>query len=623
MKEIEFKNGLTLRSFLGIMYSAIVLMPAVIFTYLMTGTNLLGTFSFPVAGFVTALLFTELARIFGKSLTQQEVTIIWGVSLIAVEAISVQIFMGFYFRSLYPGTESFEVNGIPLPQIIPDWFAPPPNSPVIKLRTFFHPDWIMPIMVNVVGLFLSYRILHLLFGILCYQIFAIAERLPFPVQQVAADICITMTKRQEDKIRILSVTSIIAAAYSFITYFVPYVFQIKMIPVPWIDLNKSIELSIPGASLGIGTDAIMFAIGMILPLKIAVSVFIGSFMAYFIGNHILFRIGLFPDWKPGMNCALAFQRSILRFWVYPQIGLGIAAGLVPILMHPKVVAKALTSLKGTGDKKGLIFSFKTLIAGILITSITIVILNTWLTGCSPIIFTGLILIDFIASLIMTRGIGVSGIAFTIPYVTETVYTLTPHSNPSIWFSPIYVTGGGGHWASWLKIAELTNTDYMSYVKAILTITPIAWILSFLYLEILWRIAPIPSGIYPGFSYVVPATYIVPKAMWITGEVATGKALSFIMGSLIIGSIVEIIVTLLHIPFSIISIVIGITTALPMSITILLGGILGRILEWRIGKEKWEEYRITVAAGIFLGESIIVALAAALSMVTRMLWILPY
>ncbi|RLE79991.1 MAG: hypothetical protein DRJ51_03240 [Thermoprotei archaeon] len=623
MEEVGFEDGLTWRAFLGVMYSAVILMPAVIFTYLMTGTNLLGTFSFPVAGFVAALFFTELARIFGKPLTQQEVTIIWGVSLIAVEAISVQIFMGFYFRSLYPGTWFFKIDGVPLPQLIPDWFAPPPISPVIRQRTFFHSDWLLPIIVNTLGLFLFYRVLHCLFGILCYQISAIAERLPFPVQQVAADICITMTKRQENKIRILSVTSIIAAAYSFIVYFVPYVFQIKTIPVPWIDLNKSIELFIPGASLGIGTDAIMLAIGMILPLKIAVNIFAGSFAAYFVGNHILFKMGLFPDWRPGMNCALAFQRSVLRFWVFPQIGLGIAAGLVPILMHPRIVASALTSLKGAKETGGALFSYKVLILGIVATSAVVVVMSTWLTGCSPIIFIGLILFDFIASLIMTRGIGVSGIAFTIPYAAETVYTLASPGNPTIWFAPIYVTGGGGHWASWLKIAELTKTSYTSYIKAILITTPIAWILSFLYLEVFWKIAPIPSGIYPGFSLVVPATYIIPKAMWITGEVATGPAPALILGSLVIGAIAEIIATLTHIPFSLISVVVGITTAFPMSVTILLGSILGKIIEWRIGKEFWKEYRITVAAGIFLGESIIVALAAALSMVARMLWILPY
>lgn len=621
----ESRSGLTWRSFFGILYATILLMPATVFTNLYMGTNIISTFGFPVAGFVTAFLFSELARIFGKPLTKQEVFVIWSVSLIAAgEAISIGVFQGFYFRSLFHGTWAFMVGGKPLPTVVPDWFAPPPDSQVIILRTFFHSDWVMPLIINLLGTFLFWKILHMLFGIICYQIFAVQENLPFPTQQVAAEACITMAVRQKGRVRTMTIASILSAFYALLLYFAPLVFQMPTIPMPWVDLNKSIELFIPGASLGIGTDAILFAIGMILPLNVAISLFAGSFSAYFIGNHVLLRMGLFPDWRPGMSISLAFQRSVLSFWAFPQIGLALASGIVPLIMRPKMIFKAISSLKSSGVRGTGIIPLRVIIIGILISTLAILGLNMQLTDFP--LYSLLLLVptwDFISSLIMTRGIGISGVAMNVPYVTESVITLTPYGKSDIWFAPLYITGGGGHWASWYKIAELTDTSITSYIKAHLIAVPIAWSVSFLILELFWRIAPIPSAMYPGVSTIWPATLVIPKAMWITGKIATGIAPQLILSSFLVGVVAEIAISFAHIPFSIISSVVGIMTALPIAITILMSGIVARLIEWRLGKEWWQEHRVTIAAGIFLGESVVVALAVALTMALRMMWILPF
>ncbi|HID90753.1 TPA: hypothetical protein EYP44_02195 [Candidatus Bathyarchaeota archaeon] len=619
------KSGLTWRSFLGILYGAIILMPATVFTNLFTGMNLIAAFGFPAAGFVVAFLFSELARTFGKPLTKQEVFVIWSVSLIAAgEAIAITVFTGFYFRSLFYGTRAFRIEGVPLPELVPDWFAPPPDSPVIGLRTFFHSDWMMPLAIILSGTFLFWKVLHLLFGILCYQIFAVEEKLPFPTQQVAAEACITLAVRQKGKIRTMTMVSIVSACYAIILYFVPFVFEMPTIPMPWADLNRSIELFIPGASFGIGTDAMIFAIGMILPLNVAISLFVGSFSAYFVGNHILLKMGLFPDWRPGMDCGLAFQRSVLSFWAFPQIGLALAAGLVPLIMRPRLIVRALLSLRRRRIKGAGILPLKVVMIGIVVSTLMILSINAWLTDFP--LYALLILVPgwaFISSLIMARGIGVSGVDMTVPYVTETVFTLTPYGKTDIWFAPLYITGGGGRWAAWYKIAELTDTSITSYIKAHLLAVPIAWAISFLSLELFWRIAPIPSAMYPGVSAVWPATFVIPRAMWITGGVATGMAPQLILSSFLLGAIAEITFRLMHIPFSVISSVVGVMTALPVAFTVLLGGIVGRAIAWRLGKEWWQEHRVTIAAGIFLGESVVVALAVAFAMVTRMMWILPY
>jgi LytS/YehU family sensor histidine kinase len=162
---------------------------------------------------------------------------------------------------------------------------------------------------------------------------------------------------------------------------------------------------------------------------------------------------------------------------------------------------------------------------------------------------------------------------------------------------------------------------MSFYKTIWLTAPITAIASLIYMQLFWNIAPIPSAMYPAVSIFWPVQ-VINKSLWVTGRIQVGSAPMLILGSLAIGVVLEVLAGFFH-AFSFVSLVVGTSTPIPTVFTVLLGGIIGKILSSRLGEKTWKDTRSVVAAGIFLGESLIIVLAVALSMIIKSMWVLPY
>jgi len=606
-------------------------MPATIFASLVSGIAL-GAFGSSELGYVAVLIVSEIAVLSGGRLTKQEIFVIWSLAQIAGgSTLALYLIQQLYFRSLATVTWAFSApdTGIPLPLAIPDWYAPPPVSPVLIERTFFYPDWIIPSFILGTVLFVSWRIADPFMGFICYQLYSVEEKLPFPAQVVAAETCIALAEREKRKITLLMVASAFSAVYATVLYFVPFTteFRITILPIPWLDLNRSVELVLPGASLGIGTDVFAFASGLILPLNIVVSIFLGSFVAYFIGNHILFRYHLFPDWRPGMDVTWAFQRSILSFWAFPQIGLALAGALVPFILKSGILIRAFKSLmripamlRETG-----ILPLKIILPAYFGAYTIPFAIFAWFTKF-PWYLIALLIFGwgFLASILAGRALAVSGMWMTIPYVNETVLLASGYKGVDIWFMPFgqVVTGGGGWCAGWYKVCDLTKTSFTSWIKAYILVTPIAWIFSYVYMGLFWKMSPIPSSMYPAVSIFWPVS-VINRSLWITGQVGVGLASQLIIGSFALGGILHVACTFLNIPFSLISSVLGLMTPLPTCITVLVGGIVGKMIAWRRGAEWWTDSRPVIAGGIYLGGAVVLTLSVALVMVLKSMWTLPF
>jgi len=424
-----FRSGLTYRSFLGLLYCSLTLMPVAIFSTLVTGMSLAAA-GMPVIGFVAVFLSSEVARFSGAKLTQQELFIIWSQSLVATGSIlALGIFHQFYFRSISPVTKTFFIGDKSLPSVIPDWWAPPPSSDVLTLRTLFHRDWLLPFLLYGVLYFSMWRIVDPVIGFICYQLFAVSEKLPFPISQVQAETCSTLSERDSQKINLLVASSILSAFYAFLTYFPPFVLNLpNIIPIPWVDLNTSIEKILPGASFGIGTDLLSLAIGMMLPSNVVASMLVGSIFVWLIGNPILVKYGLYPEWSPGSDVGYIFERSTLAFWAFPVIGLTFAASVIPFLMRARIVTQSLRSLVNLSNhaKKFGMWPLKKLVLVYLsICTAVFFLFKFFLTDFPWFLLVFLIYgWNFFAALISTRAFGETGMSMAIPYVNETIILLS-------------------------------------------------------------------------------------------------------------------------------------------------------------------------------------------------------
>jgi len=622
--ETTYKNGLTTRSILAILYACVFLMPAVLFTTLTSGIGIGGN-----VGFIVAVLAIELAGLMGTSLSKQEIFIIWSCSAVtASDVIFLDLLNHFYFRSISSVTWQFlsPATGLPLPLEIPGWWAPPPNSPVLLLRTFLHADWVMPVIIALAGWILTGKVIDLALGFLFFKLYAEEEKLPFPMQEVTAQMLLTLPEKESSKKRLLTVSALVAFVYNLVLYTAPFAtfFKLVPIPIPWVDLNNAFELVLPGASFGIATDLLVFMGGFIMPLNVVISVFLGSFGFYFLGNFLATKAGLLA-WTPGMNVSTLYQRSMISIWAYPIIGLAVAGALVPVIRHPDYLVSAfrsLTRLSPSSRRKGEL-SLR-LILTLFFGASTIIILLVMFLTQFPIWIAVLFVLgwSFLASMIAARSVAVSGFQMTIPYVHEAGILASGYKGVDIWFVPKGSSGGAAWWTGWFKLSDLMETNYKDFIKGQILASSLAVLFSFLYVSLFWSIAPIPSPMYPAVDIYWPVN-IMMEGLWITGKVGTQNALPLILGTAAVGSIVSIGFDFLKVPFSLIGLAIGTSTPLPTCITSLAGGIFGLALKKVYGKTWFKENMTTIAAGLILGSSLAIVIGVAIAMALKGAWVLPY
>jgi hypothetical protein len=72
-----------------------------------------------------------------------------------------------------------------LTQHIPAWIAPPPGSESFTDRTFFHRDWLIPILL-MIGFEIISAVDHFGLSYALYRLTSDVEKLPFPMAPVGA-----------------------------------------------------------------------------------------------------------------------------------------------------------------------------------------------------------------------------------------------------------------------------------------------------------------------------------------------------------------------------------------------------------------------------------------------------
>jgi len=636
---MEFRSGITWRSILAILVSALIMMPISLYLNLISGTTLASA-----AVYLNVILFTELLRFMGSPLSTQEVFIIYSASGLAAGAIP---FLEMVYRTYYvtsPITWAFidPFTNRPLPESIPSWYAPPPNI-ARGLRTLFHPAFVFPILIScLIPGGTLWIVAEIALTLICAQAYLEVEPLEFPFASISAQLIETLSQRDEKRIQVFVLSAFIGMLYAILLYGIPTISLglfnqlFQLIPFPWIDLTTGfygIERVLPGACFGVATDIIAIASGFLLPLSVVIYMMIGSLLVWVFGNNLALTAfgNFFPEWRsewtPGMNLTLVYQRSYLRVWIFPFVGATFAMIFLEIIRGRRFLIntlKALSKLSPTAKSAGYL-SIRTLLFMYLGSTLAGVAVFQWLIPDYPIWISFLVSVigSLLFALISTRAIGETGYTLTsnVSNLWQLATLAINYQGVAPWFvAPVMGGTATPGWVQTLKVAYMTKTKPVDFFKAYLLVVLLTNVLSFIYVNFFWTLAPIPSSIYPWTLIQWPVNAI-SQSMWATRKILTRyePLLVSFFGFLLVSSAGSIISRFAEIPFSPVALLTGMMTPPPGVVALFLGALMGKYIQSR-RSEWWLNYRAVIVAGLAAGQGITAGITAAIVMLLKSTWL---
>ncbi len=629
-----FIPGLTIVSVSAVLFGLVVIVPAIIYLGWAVG-SLGGTERF-IPVFVTILLFTEAGRLVKRYITSQEAYIIYFMlQAIALWFVGGGMFGDFLIRYYYRSAPYTILYGIA--EKLPTWYVPELGSYGPLHRTFLSPDWVIPISislaVNVCVLMIDYGV-----SFITNMLYIEIEKLPFPVAPIDYQAISTLTERTPEKIMYFSFAAVISFIYEFAIYGIPNITSIflgraiTVIPYPWVDLTTGIERILPGAVFAVGTDIAQYMVGWLIPFNAAVWMFIGSVAVWVFGNSIALRIDhpYFSmwqrEWTYGASIQWWWQRAIYDLWASPQVGLTLGIALGILAVGAKNIARAILSLRHLSAEqlKTSYLPFSWIVALIAAGSIGGLLVSVSLAP--ELWFVWVVtwtIVPFIQGILTARATAETGLSVTIPYIREAFFvSFTRPGDVVPWVVPTHVTSSAGIITHRVYVAKLLKVRPLDYYKAYLIFFIVAILLSLLYVSIFWAMTPIPSAFYPYASYSWPISALY-FSLWVSRSIeifkvdviAISSVLSFIM-----------VVVSSRFPtqyFSPIGFLYGFQNIPAYTLPPLIGALIGKWLERRMGKDKWVVRRGVIIAGTFCGIALAVAAAVAVTIMGRAITAKPF
>ena len=616
----ELGEGFTWRTLLIILYCSIAIQPAVIWLTLTSNVSILGAVPFFIA-----LTFAEIASIYGSPLKKQELFVV-------VTQASVASGVGIFVTLIYklfltnsPITASFGIS-----YLLPDWYAPGRGSEVLLIRSFLHPSWAKPIFYTLVFSLIT-LIGDISIALFLRQLYVKGERLPFPLAEVSAEACVTLAERNRQKLNVFSVCALASFGYGILLYGIPLLTwairtPFRAIPVPWFDFNYILERYAPGSSFGVSTDLLVFTVGFMVPFNVVASMFVGSLALYVIGNPLMVQLGIWKEWLPGMSVSDNFIWSTLRVWASPGIGIALAAALLPLARRVPQIIRLFSSsrkLSTTFKREPGEISPWIYLGGYCGSTITASVLLHLLIPGFPfwmfILFTTVC--PFLLALLHGRAKGLAGVTIPIPYIREALILSSGYEGVDVWVFPFTMpTAGSGDMVEAFKVAELTETNPMSYIKAHIMAYIFALVINFIYVSIFWNMASIPSEMYPATQIFWPVE-VTRQMLWMTRSLDIFKP-EWIVGSFSVMALIYAVTEVLHLPISLIGLAAGSVTPIPTTVSMLIGATISKLMSKIWGAQWWRTNRAVIVAGLGSGEGLIVILSVCASIVIRSLWSSP-
>jgi len=593
---------------------------------------------------VTIILFAELAKRSYSELKQQEIFLLY---YMAGAALSTP-FQGLLWNQYLVQSDAARMLGIT--EFIPTWVAPAPESDSLVERTFFHRDWLIPILL-LVGTQIIQRIDQFGLGYALFRITSDVEKLPFPMAPVAALGTMALAESTEEKQkswkwRVFSIGGVIGLTFGGIYVLLPTVSglilmePIRLIPIPWIELTGHTEEILPAVATGIQLDLGLLFIGMVLPFWAVIGGLVGIVIT-FVANPILYNNGILTRWHPGMETVDTIFANNFDFYMSFSIGLGLSIAFIGIWHVVRSFSKSDSVKKGSlrdlfqpppgrGD-----FNFWISIGIYIFSTISYVLLCVWLVPNFPWIF--FIAYGFlytpIVSYITARMEGIAGQFVSLPLVREISFIAGAkyfgYQGIEIWYAPIPIHNYGEATVNFRQI-ELTGTSIRGIIKSEIVVFPIVMTASLLFSQFIWRLAPIPSSAYPFAQqiwHLQALNTLLMQSSTLEGSAAFYQALNFIyvIAGVGLGVITYAILTLFGLPIMLVyGMVRGLGQTLPHGhILEVLGALLGRFFFLKRYGAMWRQYAPVLLAGFSCGMGLTGMFAMGVTLILKSLGRLAY
>lgn len=654
-----FVDGFSMRTVIGALFVALVMMPGAIYMGLVAGQSL-GS----AAEWVTIILFAELARRSFTQLSRQEVYILFYVAsgIAAATVAHLALSGGPFALTIWNQylLQSPETSTI-APQI-PDWVVPPITSPAILTRNLAHIDWwwskttgiLSPIVLICFGYVLG-RMAFFGLGYLMFRLTSDRERLPFPMAPIGAEGATALaesTERQDSgaspswRRNVFSAGAALGILFGCVYVMVPVVSglflskQIVIFPIPFVDFTARVERILPGSFVSISFDAALFLAGMILPFRLVLGAFCAMIATTLIANPLLVRAGVFPHWQPGNTLLVNQMIMSFDFWMSVSIGLAIAVLLIGVWAMFRAFTKKKSDSSDVSDpsddsrrpsRERGDFPAWIALALFLFSALCLCLICKRLVPGFPLWI--IVLFGFVwtplNSYISARLIGITGSGVSAPFLRETVFITSGYKNIDIWFAPIPMADYGGA-AQRFRELELTRTKFTSVIKAELLMLPVVWISSFIFWWFFWRMQQIPSASFPFAARVWPIA--ARQAYLIFTANSTEQPLllnalrpEVIGGAAGVGLAVYTALSLFGVPAQFFyGMLAGVAAPTHVGINMFIGALLGRyVFRKKFGEQRWTRYVPVVAAGFSCGMGLAAMAAVALSLIVNCVKELPY
>jgi hypothetical protein len=635
----QFEEGFDWKTVVGAIFIGFLMMPGSMYLQLVIGTGI-----GPAARWVTIILFAELAKRSYSELKQQEIFLLY---YMAGAALSTP-FQGLLWNQYLVQSDAARMLGVT--EFIPTWVTPSLESDSLVERTFFHRDWLIPILL-LVGTQIIQRIDQFGLGYALFRITSDVEKLPFPMAPVAALGTMALAESTEDKQkswkwRVFSIGGVIGLAFGAIYVLLPTVSglilmePIRLIPIPWVELTGHTEDVLPAVATGIQLDLGLLFIGMVLPFWAVIGGLIGIIITI-VANPILYKNGILNRWHPGMETVDTIFANNFDFYMSFSIGLGLAIAFIGIWHVVRSYKKSDASKKGSlqdlfrppagrGD-----FNFWISIGIYVFSTISYVLLCLWLVPNFPwIFFIGYgFLYTPIVSYITARMEGIAGQFVSLPLVREISFIAGAkyfgYQGIEIWYAPIPIHNYGEATVNFRQI-ELTGTSIRGIIKSEIVVFPIVMIASLLFSQFIWRLAPIPSSAYPFAQevwHLQALNTLLMQSSTLEGNAAFYQALNiaYVAAGVGLGVIVYAILTLFGLPIMLVyGMVRGLGQTLPHTHLLeVAGALLGRFFFLKRYGAIWRQYAPVLLAGFSCGMGLTGMFAMGVTLILKSLGRLAY
>jgi len=667
-----YVDGFNMRTVLGALFVALVMMPGAIYMGLVAGQSLGAA-----AEWVTIILFAELARRSFTQLKRQEIYILFYVAsgIAAVTLAHLALSGGPFAITIWNQYLKQAPETSTIAAEIPDWVVPPADSPALQDRNLSHADWwwsqskgfLSPILLLCSGYVLG-RMAFFGLGYLLFRLTSDRERLPFPLAHVGAEGATALaesterldsdgTPKESWRRKVFSVGACLGILFGCLYVLLPVVSglflskQIMIFPIPFVDFTSNVESFLPGSLISISFDAVIFMMGMLLPFKMV----LGTFTAVCITNlalgPILARLGVFRHWKPGNSLLVNQMVLSFDFWMSVSIGMAAAVLLIGLwtiaktfIRHargkgkpaaesepaPEQLAPGEPPYRQACKERGD-FPVWLMVGLFLVATLLMCLVCKALVPDFP--FWIIVLFGFvwtpIHSYISARMIGLTGAGLMTPFLRETVFITSRYKKIDIWFAPIPLADYGGA-AQRFRALELTRTKFTSVIKAELLMLPIIFVCSFLFWWFFWRLNQIPSSAFPFAARVWPVAarqaYLIFTAnssesplllQAINPKIiggASGIGMLIYGGLMLLGQPVQFFYGMLG----------GLGVPTHVGINMMIGAIAGRYyFRRKFGEKRWKRYVPVVVAGFSCGMGLAGMTGVAISLIVNCVQELPF